>query len=138
MTPPGSDSADTTGVYTISGGGPDIYDHADAFHFVSQPVEGDWVFVARLTSLQKTDDWAKAGLMVRQNTTPGSLEVMIAQSAAKGVSFQFRDLPNARTDAFTYNNAASRSGCGSSRMTISSRPTIPPTGRSGIAGAWCR
>jgi regulation of enolase protein 1 (concanavalin A-like superfamily) len=60
------------GTHTVKGAGGDIYGTADAYHFVYQSVTGDVTVTARVQSLQKTNAWAKAGVFIRENVTPGS------------------------------------------------------------------
>ncbi len=49
----GSDTA-VDGLFTVSGGGGDIWDSVDRFHYVFQQVTGDTQIVARVASLQGT------------------------------------------------------------------------------------
>src|SRR3982750_4480585 len=53
-------------VTMVRGSGEDIAGLADEFHFTYQSWNGDGVFVARITHLDNTHDWAKAGLMIRE------------------------------------------------------------------------
>ncbi|MGD0089099.1 MAG: interleukin-like EMT inducer domain-containing protein [Planctomycetota bacterium] len=76
--------------YDIAGAGRDIWDSSDSFRFMFQKVSGDCEISARVTSLEHTDPWAKAGVMVRQSTASGSIHAMIIVSAANGVAFQRR------------------------------------------------
>src|SRR3954468_15848585 len=69
-TVPGSDS-DSGGVITVSGAGTDIWERSDGFHFRSQAITGDVTLIARVTSTGGGYPWAKAGLMVREDLTPG-------------------------------------------------------------------
>jgi hypothetical protein len=72
----GSTSIDANGIWTIKGSGDDIWGTADNFQFVSQLVKGDVTLTARYLSLGGGHpDLAKAGLMVRENETPGSPNV---------------------------------------------------------------
>src|ERR1051325_10197457 len=57
--------------YTVRGSGGDIWGGADAFQAVMQPVVGDVQIVVRVTSLQNTNTYAKAGVMLRA----GSAEI---------------------------------------------------------------
>jgi hypothetical protein len=59
---PGSEEYDA-GTFTVRGAGADIWDTSDAFHYVSLPYGGQ--IVARVTSVQNTDSFAKAGVMIR-------------------------------------------------------------------------
>jgi regulation of enolase protein 1 (concanavalin A-like superfamily) len=83
----------TNGLWTVAGGGGDIWNAADQFNYVSTPLYSDGTLVARVTSLQNTDPgsgWSKAGLMFRNDTTAGSANVTIVATAGQGVSFQWR------------------------------------------------
>ena len=51
--------------FTVRGAGADIWDSVDAFHFVSQALHSDGQIVARVTAVQNTNPFAKAGLMMR-------------------------------------------------------------------------
>ena len=60
----------------IQAGGEDIWMNSDQFHFVYQEFIGDFDFVARLESLERSHLYTKAGLMARENLTSGSRNVM--------------------------------------------------------------
>jgi len=79
--------------YDISGSGHDIWGTSDGFRFVFQRVSGDFEIRARVVSQQDTNEWAKAGVMVRQSLAPGSIFGMIAITPAKGCVFQRRNEP---------------------------------------------
>jgi hypothetical protein len=78
------------GVFTLQGSGADIWDVADGFQFVYQPLTGDGQVVARVTGIGATDAWAKAGVMVRSGLTAGAANAAVVVSAGSGVSFQRR------------------------------------------------
>jgi len=61
------------GVATLSGSGADIWHRADGFHFVFQALNGDGVLTARVLDIKNTDEWAKAGVMIRESTNAGSV-----------------------------------------------------------------
>jgi regulation of enolase protein 1 (concanavalin A-like superfamily)/phosphatidylserine/phosphatidylglycerophosphate/cardiolipin synthase-like enzyme len=61
-----------SGQFSVQGSGADIWGTADGFHFVYQPLAGDGTVVARVTSLQNTDAYAKAGVMLRDSLASGS------------------------------------------------------------------
>ena len=62
----GSSSVDPrSGVWTAAGGGADINGASDQFHFVSQDFLTDGTIVAKVTAVEKTDEYSKAGLMIR-------------------------------------------------------------------------
>jgi regulation of enolase protein 1 (concanavalin A-like superfamily) len=57
---------------TISGAGDDIWGRADAFRYVYRSLSGDGMVEARVTSVQNTHLWAKAGVMIRESLEPGA------------------------------------------------------------------
>ncbi|HKX28706.1 MAG TPA: hypothetical protein VJ302_13490 [Blastocatellia bacterium] len=78
--------------FMIMGGGWDIWGTADQFRYVYQIASGDCEIHARVVSVQNTDLWAKAGVMIRQALSPGSPHAMIVvtPTAESGVAFQHR------------------------------------------------
>lgn len=93
------------GTFTVTGSGADIWQPSDGFHFVYQTSTGDGEIVARVTSLQNTSPWAKAGVMMRANLGPGSPHALMLVSASQGTGFQRRLLPDG-TNAWTAGAAA--------------------------------
>lgn len=86
----------------ITGSGHDIWDTADDFRYVWKIVEAtDEITIdARLDSFEySTNEWGKAGLMVRTNTTQGSPYVFNmfrpgpSGSLTHGSTLQWRDSP---------------------------------------------
>lgn len=92
-TPSGSASL-ANGSFTVRGSGADIWDTADGFHFVSQPLSGDGTITARVSNLQNTHAWAKAGVMIRESTAAGSRHSLMAITPQNGASFQRRQTTN--------------------------------------------
>ena len=87
---PAGDAVFSNGTFTVRGGGADIWNAADAFHFVSQPVSGDVDVVARVASVEYVANWVKAGVMIRDQLTPDSQHGLMLVSAGKGLAFQRR------------------------------------------------
>jgi hypothetical protein len=85
------DAGESSGTFTVSASGADIWNAFDEFHYVYQPLSGDGTIVARVASLQETDPWAKAGVMIRQSLASNSPHAMTAVTAANGVAFQRRE-----------------------------------------------
>jgi len=79
-----------TRTFTIDGAGADIWNNADAFHYVYTPFSGDGTISVRVTSVQNVNAWTKAGVMFREALTPGSKHVMAIVSPGKGVAMQYR------------------------------------------------
>ena len=81
---------DNAGTLTIEGSGADIWNTADEFHFAYQTLDGDGEIVARLTGLANTHDWAKAGVMMRDQLTANSRFVHMLQTVNYGAVLQYR------------------------------------------------
>jgi len=86
----GSDSGSLPGPISMIGDGADIWGTADAFRYYYDTWSGNFLATARIVSQVQTDAWAKAGIMVRANTTPGSMNVHI-DGTPQQVAFQWRD-----------------------------------------------
>ena len=91
-------SAFASGTYWVSAGGVDIWDRADQFHFVYQPVTGNLDIIARVVSVERTHAWAKAGVMVRESLAAGSRHATMLVSASRGYAFQRRPDTGVYTD----------------------------------------
>jgi Putative Ig domain/IPT/TIG domain/FG-GAP-like repeat len=78
------------GTFSVTAGGIDIWDKSDQFHFVYQSLAGDGEIVARVASLQNTDPWTKAGVMIRESLTANARNAFMLVSAANGMRFQQR------------------------------------------------
>jgi regulation of enolase protein 1 (concanavalin A-like superfamily) len=74
----------------VKASGSDIWGNSDNGYFVYRPVSGDCEMSVRVTSLDDTHPWAKAGIMVRESTGGPSRNVFHCLSSANGVSFQRR------------------------------------------------
>src|SRR5882672_11351892 len=85
--------------WTVSGGGSVIWNAADQFNFANTTFSGDGSIIAQVTSLQNTDPWAKAGVMFRNDTTAGSVNVSIVGTPGNGVSFQWRSAAGGQCSA---------------------------------------
>ena len=94
-----------SGQFTVSGSGADIWNTADAFQFVYVyvPVSTNCDIRARVLSVQNTDPWAKAGVMIRETLTAGSCNAYMPISYGNGASYQWR----ASTSGSSFNTAQS-------------------------------
>jgi len=63
------------GGFDITAGGADVWGVKDEFNLVYIEKIGDFDFVARIESLTATHQYTKAGLMAREDLTPGSKHV---------------------------------------------------------------
>jgi len=82
------------GTFIVYGGGDDIYGNEDEFHFVYDDVSlaGDAVIQARITALDITNTWSKAGVMIRDELTDVSVNAAAVISGDPRMSFQYRDV----------------------------------------------
>lgn len=86
------------GTFTITATGADIWNDSDEFHFAYKTLTGAGEIVAKVESVELTDPWAKAGVMIRETLDPGSkfaaVYVMPTNpdgTATNGVRFQARE-----------------------------------------------
>ena len=87
---------DTT--FTLKGSGADIEGAADGCHFASQILSGDFVITARLASMDNTDYWAKAGLMVRETIAANAKNVaLLVTPQGGGTRMQWRNTEGGNT-----------------------------------------
>ena len=90
------------GTYLISASGADIWGKADAFGFVHQDASGDVELTAKIESIENTNPWAKAGVMIRESLAAGSKHAMTVVTPAEGASFQRRTTTNANSGHTTF------------------------------------
>jgi len=94
----GGDASASNGTFTVKGRGDDIWDTSDSFRFVFQPLHGDSTIVARVTSIGNTNALAKAGIMVRETTAPGSAHALLSIKPDNGLEFMARTAANDTTN----------------------------------------
>jgi hypothetical protein len=84
------------GTILMNSVGGDIWNNTDFFRFAYKTLNGNGSIVARVNSIYHSADWAKAGVMIRQSTSGGSVHAFMAKtwSGGNGASFQ-RRLTNA-------------------------------------------
>ena len=85
------------GTLTMTVGGGDIWVGADQMHLVWQNLAGDGVVSARVVSQQNTGGWAKAGVMMRATTDPGSPYYAVFVTPSNGIAVQYRATSGANT-----------------------------------------
>ena len=78
------------GAFEVIGSGADIETTADEFHFVYQGTSGDCSIVARVTTQDNSDPWAKSGVMIRESPAAGSMNAAVLVTPGHGVRFQWR------------------------------------------------
>jgi len=76
--------------WTIEGSGVDIWDTTDEFHYVYRSLSGDGQIIARVASVENTNAWAKAGVMIRETLNANSKHAMMVVTPGSGTAFQRR------------------------------------------------
>ena len=101
----GSFTEAPAGTYTMTASGTDIWDvgtagdYRDEFHFAYKTLTGAGSITARVMSVQNTDPWAKAGVMIRETLEGGSKHAFACITPGNGVASQGR----ATTGAASFN-----------------------------------
>jgi hypothetical protein len=88
------------GTYTMTGSGTDIWDKADEFHFAYKELSGSGAIIAKVESVENTDPWAKAGVMIRDTLELGSTYAAVLVTPENGVRFQYRKTAGDSTDRY--------------------------------------
>jgi hypothetical protein len=85
------------GTYTITAAGADIWDltglgegYHDEFHFAYKTLSGPGSIVAKVQSVDNTNGWAKAGVMIRETFNPDSAHAFACITPSNGVAAQGR------------------------------------------------
>jgi outer membrane protein assembly factor BamB len=94
---PGAQQVGAGGTGTVSGSGGDIWDVADQMHFVYTALNGDGSISAQLTDQTPTNEWAKAGVMLRASKAPGSPYYAALVTPSHGLAIQSRSSSGATT-----------------------------------------
>lgn len=88
-TPAGTQS-ESNGTWTVQAGGADIYGTSDQFHYIWQSLAADGSVSAQVTSQTNTSSNAKAGVMLRLSSDPGSPFYDAVVTPGHGVAVQYR------------------------------------------------
>ncbi len=95
----GSFTEAPAGTYTMTSSGTDIWGTADQFHYAFKMLSGPGSIVAKVETISKTNDWTKAGVMIRETLDPSSKHAMVAITPSNGVWFGWR--PVAAGDSYS-------------------------------------
>lgn len=97
----GSTDVDATGVWTIKGSGDDIFGSADNFQYAYQSIIGDASMTVQLLSRVGGDtQWAKTGLMIRDNDSDGSPNLNFTMTPGHGLHATARLVQNEQSVSF--------------------------------------
>jgi hypothetical protein len=83
----------------MTAGGADIWGDSDEFHFAWQELSGSGTIVAKVESVENTDSWAKAGVMIRDTLDADSPHAMVAVTPGGGVWFGHRQTAGGGSDS---------------------------------------
>jgi hypothetical protein len=75
------------GSQSVNGG---IYGTADQFHYAWQQLASDGSVSAQVVSQSNSSSWAKAGVMIRQDSTAGSAYYFAMVTPGNGIVIQYR------------------------------------------------
>jgi hypothetical protein len=78
------------GTYTMTATGADIWDNSDEFHFAFKMLTGPGSIEAKVLSVDNTDPWAKAGVMIRETLDADSKFAAVYITPGNGCRFQAR------------------------------------------------
>jgi hypothetical protein len=82
------------GTFTMTASGTDIWlvnnVEADEFHYAYKMLAGAGSITARVVSVENTDPWAKAGVMIRESLDPDSAHAFACMTPDYGVAMQYR------------------------------------------------
>ena len=77
-------------VVTVEGAGADVWGTADSFQYVYSLLQPDNTLLFRVVSLENTNPFAKAGLMIRDSLEPGAPSVILDAKPSGEVEFMAR------------------------------------------------
>jgi hypothetical protein len=90
----------------VSGSGADIWGTTDAFNYDYTSLINDGGMFARVTSLENTSPFAKAGIMIRASTDPSAAHVILDVKPDGGIEFMARSTTG---DTTTFLGGSTRS-----------------------------
>ena len=76
--------------YTMEASGSDIWNNRDGFRYAYQYVNGDCEMSVKVESLEGTNEWAKAGLMIREDLSGGSKTAFVCVTTKNGATYHQR------------------------------------------------
>lgn len=80
----------TTQVYSMASKGGDIASTTDSFQFLYKSIGDNQQLIAKISNFPNNVDWAKVGVMIRQDTSPGSANSFFLMRPRFGSAGQYR------------------------------------------------
>jgi hypothetical protein len=81
---------DASGLWTITGGGADIWNNADQFQMTHTNLNGDGIIAVQILQQTSTNSWAQSGVMIRNDNSAGAAEASCSLTPGNGVTFRYR------------------------------------------------
>jgi regulation of enolase protein 1 (concanavalin A-like superfamily) len=78
------------GLWTITGGGADIWNNADQFQMTHTNLNGDGIVTAQVLSQTSANSFAQAGVMIRSSNSSSAAEASVSITPVSGVTFRYR------------------------------------------------
>jgi len=76
--------------FTVSGSGLDIWGKTEEYHYVYTNAADSIEVIAKIENVENTSDWAKAGIMIKQNPLSSSALAVLSFSPNKSLVFAIR------------------------------------------------
>ena len=88
------------GTFGITSTGSDIFWSNDQFHYIYRQVSGNAEIIARVVSTNKTNEWSKTGIMIRESLADNAKHSMLVKTPWHGIVNQYRTNSPGETDNF--------------------------------------
>lgn len=76
--------------FTISSRSTDIWGNSDQLNYIYQPMSGNVDMIVQIKSMSAMDEWAKAGIMIRESLAGDAKHVDMMMTPGNGATFQYR------------------------------------------------
>lgn len=76
--------------FIISSRTTDIWGNSDQLNYIYQPISGNVDMVVQIKSMSAMDEWAKAGIMIRESLAGDAKHVDMMMTPGNGATFQYR------------------------------------------------
>ncbi len=86
----GSAAYSTNALWTVVGGGADLWNAGDQFNFCTNELTGDSMIIAEVLSQSGSDSWSQTGVMIRNDSTAAAPEASVLITPGNGVAFRYR------------------------------------------------
>jgi regulation of enolase protein 1 (concanavalin A-like superfamily) len=93
--------SNSSGTWASFGEGTDIFGTADQGHFIYNPMPYDGIIQARVTNQDNVNSSAKAGVVIRQDTSAGAAYMGVFVTPGNGLQLQYRTTAGGTTTSTT-------------------------------------